>query len=94
MHEQSNRRKPSKGGNRRKGRNGNRGPQNGNRAMNSGNGGSQPTGGVGVCVRCGHPAPDGKMCTFHKSLLNSIRNDFGNKRASRTHTPPSPNGYC
>lgn len=36
----------------------------------------------GVCIKCGHPAPDGKLCSFHRSLLNSIRNDFGDRRPS------------
>lgn len=40
----------------------------------------------GVCVKCGHPAPDGKLCNFHRSLLNSIRNDFG-KRTGRSAYP-------
>jgi hypothetical protein len=103
MQEQVNRRKASKNHNRRKGRNGggsgNRGSQPGNRSMNPGNSGNsqangQNSGAPGVCVRCGHPAPDGKLCNFHKSLLNSIRNDSGNKRTSRTPIPPSPNAYC
>lgn len=107
MREQSNRRKPSKLGNRRKGRKGpNRNPggnPNGNRAR----GGNHANGNVangnvagvstangntlqgaaapGVCVKCGHPASDGKLCNFHRSLLNSIRNDFG-KRAGKTNT--------
>ncbi len=42
----------------------------------------------GVCIKCGHPAPDGKLCNFHRSLLNSIRNDFGDTRVGRG---PSPN---
>ena len=29
-----------------------------------------------VCQKCGQPAPDGKLCTFHRNLLNTIRNDF------------------
>ena len=39
----------------------------------------QPPASAGVCQKCGHPAPDGKLCSFHRSLLNSIRNDFGKK---------------
>ncbi|MCB1020287.1 MAG: hypothetical protein KDC27_10180 [Acidobacteria bacterium] len=39
----------------------------------------QPPANGGVCQKCGHPAPDGKLCNFHRSLLNSIRNDFGKK---------------
>jgi hypothetical protein len=39
----------------------------------------QPPASAGVCQKCGHPAPDGKLCNFHRSLLNSIRNDFGKK---------------
>ena len=44
----------------------------------------------GVCIKCGHPAPDGKLCNFHRSLLNSIRNDFGDVRVGRG---PTPNYY-
>jgi len=29
-----------------------------------------------LCQKCGQPAPDGKLCTFHRNLLNTIRNDF------------------
>jgi hypothetical protein len=29
-----------------------------------------------VCQKCGQPAPDGKLCTFHRNLLNSLRNGF------------------
>jgi hypothetical protein len=29
----------------------------------------------GTCQKCGQPAPDGKLCSFHRALLNSIRND-------------------
>ena len=31
---------------------------------------------AGVCQKCGHPAPDGKLCQFHRNLLNSMRNGF------------------
>lgn len=27
-----------------------------------------------VCQKCGQPAPDGKLCTFHRNLLNALRN--------------------
>ncbi|MBG99949.1 MAG: hypothetical protein CMN58_06350 [Solibacterales bacterium] len=30
----------------------------------------------GVCQKCGQPARDGKLCDFHRNLLNSIRNEF------------------
>lgn len=39
-----------------------------------------------VCVKCGFPAPDGKLCNFHRSLLNALRNDFG-KKGSRNYSP-------
>ena len=59
---------------------------NGNRAaavegnLPNGNVWSDPqAAGPGVCIKCGHPAPDGKLCNFHRSLLNSLRNDFGKK---------------
>jgi hypothetical protein len=29
----------------------------------------------GVCQKCGQPAPDGKLCSFHRALLNTIRNE-------------------
>lgn len=29
----------------------------------------------GVCIKCGHPAPDGKLCSFHRSLLNTFRKE-------------------
>lgn len=80
------RRKPGKSGKgaRKKNRkNFNRGNNaNGNVAQANGNvRGSQPQppANAGVCQKCGHPAPDGKLCNFHRSLLNSIRNDFGKK---------------
>lgn len=78
MPEQNSRSRPPRfGKSKKKGRkNFNRAPVNGNRARG-------PQGGqgsaAGVCIRCGHPAPDGKLCNFHRSLLNSIRNDFGKK---------------
>jgi len=31
---------------------------------------------AGVCQKCGQPAPDGKLCVFHRNLLNSMRNGF------------------
>ncbi len=34
----------------------------------------QPMG--GVCQKCGHPAPDGKLCQFHRNLLNSLRDGY------------------
>jgi len=49
---------------------------------------AQSSASPGVCIKCGHPAPDGKLCNFHRSLLNSIRNDFGDTRVGRG---PSPN---
>lgn len=47
---------------------GGNGNVNGNRA----NGAS---GEMGVCLKCGHPAPDGKLCGFHRSLLNTFRKE-------------------
>lgn len=58
------------------GNNGNRAEVDGNRARSGQS--AEP----GVCIKCGHPAPDGKLCSFHRSLLNSIRNDFGDRRPS------------
>lgn len=61
------------------------GERNGNVARSA-----QDAASPGVCIKCGHPAPDGKLCNFHRSLLNSIRNDFGDTRVGRG---PSPNYY-
>jgi hypothetical protein len=77
------RRKPGKSGKgaRKKNRRNRGNNANGNVAQANGNRGSQPQPPptAGVCQKCGHPAPDGKLCNFHRSLLNSIRNDFGKK---------------
>ena len=66
-----------KGGGARKGRfggtpNGNGGAYRGNVNGNRANGNS---GEMGVCLKCGHPAPDGKLCSFHRSLLNTFRKE-------------------
>lgn len=29
-----------------------------------------------VCIKCGHPAPDGKLCAFHRILLNTFRKEM------------------
>ncbi len=52
-------------------------PENGRRNVNGnrlpkGNGNSGET---ALCIKCGHPAPDGKLCTFHRSLLNTFRKE-------------------
>ncbi|MEZ5362378.1 MAG: hypothetical protein R2748_08595 [Bryobacterales bacterium] len=79
------RRKPGKSGRNKKRKNFNRGSgANGNVSSAQANGNvrnsqPQPPANGGVCQKCGHPAPDGKLCNFHRSLLNSIRNDFGKK---------------
>ena len=94
MRDQSQRRRHSKygkPGSKKKGKKSfNKGP-NGNRSARNGNvnGNSidaQPSQGPGVCVKCGFPAPDGKLCNFHRSLLNALRNDFG-KKGSRNYSP-------
>jgi hypothetical protein len=33
-------------------------------------------GATGLCQKCGQPAPDGKLCLFHRNLLNSLRDGF------------------
>ncbi|MCY4596626.1 MAG: hypothetical protein OXC19_17725 [Bryobacterales bacterium] len=43
---------------------------NGNRIRN----GHQ--GEAALCIKCGHPAPDGKLCGFHRSLLNIFRKEI------------------
>jgi hypothetical protein len=94
--DQSQRRRPRYGksggggpnGNKKKGR-GNKDNYNG---VVNGNRAGQDEG-PGVCVRCGHPAPDGKLCNFHRSLLNSIRNDFGYKRPTRGPSSSSNFNY-
>lgn len=50
-------------GNRRRDVNGNR--------MRNGNQGE-----AAVCIKCGHPAPDGKLCAFHRILLNTFRKEM------------------
>ncbi len=45
---------------------------NGNR-LGKANGGRGET---AVCIKCGHPAPDGKLCTFHRMLLNTFRKEM------------------
>ena len=91
MREQSQRRrnpKYGKSGSKKRGKKpygkqgGGRSGRNGNVNGNSAEG--QPT--EGVCVKCGFPAPDGKLCNFHRSLLNALRNDFG-KKGSRNYSP-------
>ena len=91
--DQMQRRKPGKGPRKKNRKNFSRGNGNGNGNGNA-NGNTmppqqangnmrgsqpQPPANAGVCQKCGHPAPDGKLCNFHRSLLNSIRNDFGKK---------------
>jgi hypothetical protein len=76
--------KPGKGARKKNRKNFNRGNANGNTGSVQANGNvrssqPQPPANAGVCQKCGHPAPDGKLCNFHRSLLNSIRNDFGKK---------------
>lgn len=29
-----------------------------------------------VCIKCGHPAQDGKLCAFHRILLNTFRKEM------------------
>lgn len=87
--DQMQRRKPGKGARNKKRKNFNRAggnaPANGNVGPSQQANGNQrssqpqPPANAGVCQKCGHPAPDGKLCNFHRSLLNSIRNDFGKK---------------
>lgn len=79
-HDQQRRKKFGK---RKKGRNRANNETDGNNARYA-----QQVASPGVCIKCGHPAPDGKLCNFHRSLLNSIRNDFGDNRVGRG---PSPN---
>jgi len=83
MQEQAPRKRPPKFKKKGRNRNQNRQPLNGNNARNP----MTTTGTPGVCVKCGHPAPDGKLCTFHRSLLNSIRNDFSKKTGRGPATP-------
>ena len=50
----------------------------------SGSGGAEKNGNheqamirsMGVCHRCGQPAPDGKLCGFHRNLMNALRDDY------------------
>lgn len=63
------RKKKRKGGG---GANGNKGGQsNGSRVAQ----GLQPQPQMAaVCQKCGQPASDGKLCSFHRNLLNALRN--------------------
>ena len=56
------------------GRDGSRvdGNVNGNTLRNA----SGDLGEMGVCIKCGHPAPDGKLCSFHRLLLNTFRKEI------------------
>lgn len=70
-----------KGARRRGGPNGRRrgrGGPNGNRRRNvNGNRLRRPgsKGEPAMCIKCGHPAPDGKLCTFHRQLLKTFRKE-------------------
>ena len=86
MRDQANRRRSGKAGNKQRRKNPNRVDGNGARHNADGNTAARAASGPGVCEKCGHPAPDGKLCNFHRSLLNSIRNDFG-KRTGRSAYP-------
>ncbi len=57
---------------RSRGRGGHRRNVNGNRSAN----GNARRGEPALCMRCGHPAVDGKLCAFHKTLLNSFRREL------------------
>ena len=45
---------------------------NGNRLQRRGRG----RGETARCIKCGHPAPDGKLCVFHRQLLNTFRKEM------------------
>ena len=49
---------------------GRRGTANGNVLRKAGKGEGA------VCIKCGHPAPDGKLCVFHRQLLNTFRKEI------------------
>ena len=56
---------------RSRGRGDGRRNANGNRlTKNNGNRGEAAT-----CIKCGHPATDGKLCAFHRMLLNTFRKE-------------------
>ena len=75
------RRRPQPNGRPRNGADGNRtGPRPNGKPRRDVNGnvlrkGSGGRGETPVCIKCGHPAPDGKLCTFHRLLLNTFRKE-------------------
>ncbi len=72
MRDQSNRRFSRSNKRRNRGGNGHRRGPNGNRSLHGNRGrGEKP-----LCMRCGHPAVDGKLCAFHKILLNAFRREL------------------
>lgn len=51
------------------------GPGDNHPNSSNGNQANGNSGEMGVCIKCGHPAPDGKLCSFHRSLLNTFRKE-------------------
>ncbi len=65
---------PGRGEAPRRNVNGNRHPKH------SGNRGE-----TALCIKCGHPAPDGKLCAFHRMLLNTFRKEVPEQDPRRFH---------
>ena len=95
MRDQSIRRPPrfgkgprSRTGSNGRGQNGARGRSDGGRRNVNGNrlaktGGNR--GETALCIKCGHPAPDGKLCAFHRMLLNTFRKEVPEQDPRRLH---------
>ena len=80
MRDQTTRRgRYSRNARRRPGRNGRRRIAPGAKRRRNVNG-NRITGGrkgePAACIKCGHPAPDGKLCAFHRQLLNTFRKEM------------------
>lgn len=77
----------SRAGSNGRGQNGARGRSdggrrnvNGNRLSKNGNRGE-----TALCIKCGHPATDGKLCAFHRMLLNTFRKEVPEQDPRRFH---------
>jgi len=51
-----------------------------------------------VCQKCGQPASDGKLCSFHRNLLNALRNGgqapTGKRGGGRNNNRGPSTGYA
>ncbi|MXY68435.1 MAG: hypothetical protein F4Y47_07735 [Acidobacteriia bacterium] len=78
----------SRAGSNGRGQNGARGRSDGGRRNANGNRLSKNGGNRGetaLCIKCGHPATDGKLCAFHRMLLNTFRKEVPEQDPRRLH---------